>query len=529
MASSIITQNSGGNIETSAATSSASSLHNTHLQHLSSLSQQYTTSYPHHHLPQQQYPQQFPAQHQQQQPQHWDYYGRQQQQAQPPPNHAQQQPTQSNSTSTANTTAGSSQSRTPPTNSSNSNSNSNDPVTSQSNSSYTRPWEMETKETAGSHAAASKLGNTVVSAAVGGGGFEPFSKLPSFQSQFHSFNDQLMPDGTPIPPTAAIPPPSMAALQTVAMSPASISVSSPGMVSLGSPLTQLSGSLQSSITPPSGSFAALGAPPPPNAFHHPLSAASASVPRAPYPLVPAPLQPSTMVGSYATSGTDHLQLYQPLTPSYAAPTSMQHASGSLSTFAGSISNNTKKDTNQTVTATTTSSFDLNNGGSNNVTSASTAIPLGMQTPTPSYDGSTQSSMMDTTSNGAGSNGNYHTPHSTQNNNSSRSSTGGAHTPHTTTQIHTPTPSTTTPIKVEKVLNSPIARVDARKKERRKNRANSLESSAESEASAMEVDPSNPGQVDAVSSTANFKSPISNLGMGDSNDANGDKQVSFKIK
>lgn len=44
---------------------------------------------------------------------------------------------------------------------------------------------------------------------------------------------------------------------------------------------------------------------------------------------------------------------------------------------------------------------------------------------------------------------------------------------------------------------------------------------------MDVDPSNPGQVDAVSSTANFKSPLSALGMGDSNDANAsgcDKQV-----
>lgn len=69
-------------------------------------------------------------------------------------------------------------------------------------------------------------------------------------------------------------------------------------------------------------------------------------------------------------------------------------------------------------------------------------------------------------------------------------------------------------------------MDARKKERRKNRANSLESSADSEASAMDVDPSNPGQVDAVSSTANFKSPISCLGISDSNDgAGGEKQVS----
>uniref|UniRef100_T1GVD9 CXXC-type domain-containing protein n=1 Tax=Megaselia scalaris TaxID=36166 RepID=T1GVD9_MEGSC len=43
---------------------------------------------------------------------------------------------------------------------------------------------------------------------------------------------------------------------------------------------------------------------------------------------------------------------------------------------------------------------------------------------------------------------------------------------------------------------------------------------------MDVDPSNnPGQVDAVSSTANFKSPMNSLGMGgDSNDGtNGDNK------
>lgn len=124
----------------------------------------------------------------------------------------------------------------------------------------------------------------------------------------------------------------------------------------------------------------------------------------------------------------------------------------------------------------------------------------------------------------------HTPSSYDGNNSN-SFPAGSHTPHTTTQPHTPTPTTTTtPLKVEKLLQSPIARLDARKKERRKQRPNSLESSAESEASGMDVDPSggNPGQVDAVSSTANFKSPLSALGMGDSNDANAggcDKQVS----
>lgn len=240
-------------------------------------------------------------------------------------------------------------------------------------------------------------------------------------------------------------------------------------------------------------------------------------------------------------GRHHLPLYQTLTPTYATPPPPgalasipnQHSlGGGLACLGGGLSATLgdKKDVTQT--------FDLNNGNnvggltlgsSTSLNSASTNLtPMGMHTPTtPSYiDGSGGVTLMDT-SNGAVSG--YHTPHSTHSGGGGGSgSTGGPHTPHTT-QPHTPTPSTTTAqIKVEKVLNSPIARVDARKKERRKNRANSLESSAESEASAMDVDPSNPGQVDAVSSTANFKSPLSALGMGDSNDTNGDKQVSFGV-
>ncbi|XP_036335774.1 DNA N6-methyl adenine demethylase-like [Rhagoletis pomonella] len=379
----------------------------------------------------------------------------------------------------------------------------------------------------------------------GAGGFEPFSKLPSFQSQFHGYNDPLMSDGIAAMASSVLPP-SMSSLQTVAMSPASISVSSPGMVSVGSPLTQLSG-LQASITPPSSataasSFAPLGAPPPPNTFHH-LGAvnthghhrSSASY---------APLMPTNTgaMGSYGSSGAlddgrHHLPLYQALTPTYAtppapsalAPISSQHTLGGLGGI-GAFSGVGKKDTTQT--------YDLNNGNGGLTLSAATintantnVTPMGMHTPTtPSYvDGSGGVTMMDT-SNGASG---YHTPHSTHAGSSSGAGAGasGPHTPHTphTTQPHTPTPSTTTQIKVEKVLNSPIARVDARKKERRKNRANSLESSAESEASAMDVDPSNPGQVDAVSSTANFKSPLSALGMGDSNDTNSDKQSKKKRK
>lgn len=406
---------------------------------------------------------------------------------------------------------------------------------------------METKDSKGG-GGVSGLGSNSLGSGGGGGGFEPFPKLPSFQSQFHGYNDQLMADGTPIPHTGL--PPSISSLQTVAMSPASLSVSSPGMMSIGSPLTHLTG-LQTSITPPSTSFGSLSAatatvaPPPPNAFHHPLSAVNTmhSHHRPPYPLVPAPLQAST-TSAYCSTLDDssrHHLLYQSLGSSYAAPPSVLGSTSSHTSLMGGSSSNNNASVTGTTSLTnsslqsqsqqhldvmmkkdnTNSPFDLNNVSGNN----SNATPLGMHTPTPSYDGSTTSSMMDT-SNGAG----YHTPHSTHTTTSSgpltphTTQSSSSHTPHTT-QPHTPTPSTTTPIKIEKVLNSPIARVDARKKERRKNRASSLESSADSEASAMDVDPSNPGQVDAVSSTANFKSPLSALGMGDSNDTNGEKQVS----
>ena len=53
-----------------------------------------------------------------------------------------------------------------------------DVISSQTNNSYTRPWEMESNKTS-----------------IGGGigsGFEPFPKLPSFQSQFHSFSDTAL-------------------------------------------------------------------------------------------------------------------------------------------------------------------------------------------------------------------------------------------------------------------------------------------------------------------------------------------------
>lgn len=73
----------------------------------------------------------------------------------------------------------------------------------------------------------------------------------------------------------------------------------------------------------------------------------------------------------------------------------------------------------------------------------------------------------------------------------------------------------------------------RKKERRKMRAISMESSGADSESAMDTgnignhqssDGNHPGQVAAVSSTANFKSPMHNMSMNDDSTQDGEKQV-----
>lgn len=89
-----------------------------------------------------------------------------------------------------------------------------DVITSQSNN-YTRPWEMETKEK----------------------GFEPFSKLPSFQSQFHSYAESNM-----------MPEPSLPQVTPVPMSPNSVVTASPGS---NTSLTQLTpiNPLQTGLAP----------------------------------------------------------------------------------------------------------------------------------------------------------------------------------------------------------------------------------------------------------------------------------------
>lgn len=136
---------------------------------------------------------------------------------------------------------------------------SSDVITSQSN--YTRPWEMETKDK----------------------GFEPFSKLPSFQSQFHTYSDaNLIPEPT-LPHLTPVP---------VPISPNS---GTPGNGSL----TQLTpiNPLQNGLTP-------LSSP-----SFHTLTAVNTRT----YPLVPAPIQARDIPGiNQQYLDERHIQLYQPI-------------------------------------------------------------------------------------------------------------------------------------------------------------------------------------------------------------------------
>lgn len=135
---------------------------------------------------------------------------------------------------------------------------STDVITSQSNN-YTRPWEMETKDK----------------------GFEPFSKLPSFQSQFHAYSE-----------TNLVPEPSLPQITPV---PVPVSPASPGNGSL----TQLTpiNSIQSGLTQlQSPSF-------------HTLTAVNTRT----YPLVPAPIQARDIPAiNQQYLEERHIQLYQPI-------------------------------------------------------------------------------------------------------------------------------------------------------------------------------------------------------------------------
>lgn len=125
---------------------------------------------------------------------------------------------------------------------------------------YTRPWEMDSKDK---------------------GGFEPYPKLPSFQSQFHAYSDPLtepsLPQLTPVPV------------------PVSPSHASPG----NGQLTQL--------TPINTIQTGLASLPTPS--FHTLTAVNTRT----YPLVPAPIQARDIPAiNHQYLEERHIQLYQPI-------------------------------------------------------------------------------------------------------------------------------------------------------------------------------------------------------------------------
>lgn len=139
-----------------------------------------------------------------------------------------------------------------------------DVITSQSNN-YTRPWEMDPKD---------------------GRGFEPYPKLPSFQSQFHPFGEM-------------VPEPSLAQPVPVPVSPSSASPIGGGQ------LTQLT-QLTTTPLPPIHQMTTL----PSHTTFHTLTAVNAS---RSYPLVPAPIQARdipTIQQQYLDER--HIQIYQPI-------------------------------------------------------------------------------------------------------------------------------------------------------------------------------------------------------------------------
>lgn len=287
---------------------------------------------------------------------------------------------------------------------------------------YTRPWEMESKEQQQSQ--------------IQQRSFEAYPKLPSFQSQFHSFADSNM-----------VTEPSLPAQVTAV--PVSISPSSGSPC--GGSFTQLTQLTPSPLTSLQTTITTL-----PSANFHTLAALNVQSTRNSYPLVPAPI-PAREIPSIHQQYIDerHIQLYQPIT----ATTLHHSASPSVVTALKNeqIISHSKNSTNQMYQNTLENSSFM------------------------------ESSNVDTTK----------------------------------TNNTKPVNGSTSASCISK---------ETRKKERRKIRASSLESSTESDASsAMDIEGNsgNPGQVAAISSTDNFKSPMSTNNMEHGEHSSiGEKQVTY---
>lgn len=140
---------------------------------------------------------------------------------------------------------------------------STDVISSQTSNNYQRPWEMDSKDK----------------------GFEPFSKLPSFQSQFHSYSDPSL-----------VPEPSLTQITPVAVpvSPSSAPPAGNGSLTQLTPINPLQTGLTTLQTP---SF-------------HTLTAVNTRT----YPLVPAPIQARDIPAiNHQYLQERHIQLYEPIT------------------------------------------------------------------------------------------------------------------------------------------------------------------------------------------------------------------------
>lgn len=138
-----------------------------------------------------------------------------------------------------------------------------DVISSHNSTNYTRPWEMDPKEK----------------------GFEPFPKLPSFQSQFHTYVDPSLAPEPSLPQVTPVP---------VPISPSIAPPTGNGSLTQLTPINPLQTGLTTLQTP---SF-------------HTLTAVNTRT----YPLVPAPIQARDIPSiNQQYLEERHIQLYQPIT------------------------------------------------------------------------------------------------------------------------------------------------------------------------------------------------------------------------
>lgn len=151
---------------------------------------------------------------------------------------------------------------------------------------YTRPWEMESKEQQQQQQQTQLHQQR---------SFEPFPKLPSFQSQFHTFTDSNL-----------VAEPSLPTQVTAVPVPISPSSGSPS----GGSFTQLTQLTPSPLTSLQTTLTTL-----PSSNFHTLATLNVQQTRNSYPLVPAPIQ-ARDIPSIQQQYIDerHIQLYQPITP-----------------------------------------------------------------------------------------------------------------------------------------------------------------------------------------------------------------------